>query len=86
MLICLIMLPPAVADETENSQRGKSQIKDPLIQGLRGPFTQLLRGPGTDGALRLHTDSTGRQQNEQDYKKHPSVPHHNYLLALKVTI
>ena len=73
------MLPPAIADEAENSQGSKSQINDPLVQGLGRPFSQLLGRPRAYGALRFHTEGTGRQQKEQN-DKHPFAPHHNCLL------
>ena len=61
----LFALPPAIADETKNSEGGEGKVKNPFVQGLGGPFAQLLSRAGTDGALGLDY-GRGDKEEAQD--------------------
>jgi hypothetical protein len=62
-------LPPTIADDTENSQGGKGQVEDSLIQGLRGPLAQLLGRAGADGALGFYRVRHGKKKAQDQYNQ-----------------
>jgi hypothetical protein len=72
-------LPPTIADDTENSQGGKGQVEDPLIQGLGGPLAQLLGCAGANGALCLHRSGGGKKKAQGQYNQ-PVLFYHEYFI------
>lgn len=71
-LRCLIILPPAVADVTDNSKGSKSEVQNTGVHAFGGLLTQLLGGFGANGALRSSFPAV--QQQETNYTSNDQYP------------
>jgi hypothetical protein len=64
-MLFLFALPPTIADDAKDGQRGKSEIDDTSVERFGRSFTQLLGRTGANGALGLDY-GRGDQQEAQD--------------------
>ena len=65
----MFALPPAIADDAENGQRGEGQVNDPPVQGLCGPLSHLLCGTRAYGTLSLRRGRGGKKKAQDQYNQ-----------------
>lgn len=76
----IIILPPAIADQSDNRKGGKGKIKNAGVQAFGGLFTQLLSCFGTNGALRHRLLRGEQEENERCNKYQRPLFHSRQFL------